>query len=382
MNFKKIITAAVAIVSCAVAVSFTQDKINQPVKAADESINNLAKKEKYVGTSYLYQILAAQNITYNKFYTQNKITYRNNGKPEGIVIHETADPGATALNEAIYFNREWPNMYAYVHAFIDATTVIQMMTPDYGAWGAGPMANDRFIQIELCEEDNKADFIKSVNNDAIYTARLLHRYNLKPINATHDGKGTIWSHAAVSKFLGGTDHGDPDGYFEKWGYSMDQFFDLIKYYYNLQNNKTDSTKKDNPNDNITKIPDVKKGETTLMHDAYVYDSKGKRAKSKSIKRAGTVVNILDAKMIKKTKYYQIGKKDYINAANIDGTLRLLTSNSYVYDTVGVTNGKTKLLKGNKVKTYGSAVKIAGEKYYAIGATQFVKADNFKEIKSR
>ena len=379
MNLKKFFTATAMVVLSAVAVSFIHPKT--ATVYAEESINSLAKKQKYVGTSYLYQILAAQNITYNKFYTQNKIEYRN-GKPEGIVIHETADPGATAMNEAIYFNREWPNMYAYVHAFIYSTTVIQMMTPDYGAWGAGPMANDRFIHIELCEEDNRADFIKSVNNDAIYTARLLHRYNLKPVNATHDGKGTIWSHAAVSKFLGGTDHGDPDGYFAKWGYSMDQFFDLVKYYYDLQNNKNEPTKKDNPEDNITKIPDVKKGETTLMHDAYVYDAKGKRVKNKAVKRAGTAVNIIDAKMINKTKYYQIAKNEYINAANIDGTLRLLVKNSYIYDTVGVKTGNTKLLKDSKVKTYGSAVKIAGESYYAIGATQFVKTDNFKAIKSR
>lgn len=370
MKLKKILLGLIVAAAFVATFSF-----NNYQTANAESINSLAKKNSYVGVSYLYKILAAQDITYNKFYTQNKIIYRDHGKPEGIVVHETADPGATAYDEAIYFNREWMNMYAYVHAFIDKGTVIQMMTPDYGVWGAGPMANDRFVQVELCEEDNKEDFVKSVNNDAIWCANILHRYNLKPSNATKTGQGTIWSHAAVSKFLGGTDHGDPDGYFAKWGYSMDQFYDLIKYYYNKgSKNKVNSPKTDADN-NIVNLPDTKKGKTTLMHDAYVYNEKGKR--SKILKRAGTAVDISGVKMIKKTKYYQIGKNQYLVAANIDGMLRNVTKNSYIYDTVGVKTGSSKLLKNSKVKTYGSSVTIAGEKYYAIGATQFVKANNFK-----
>ena len=348
--------------------------------ASAATLNDMAKQNSYVGTTFLYKWLKTQNIRYNKFYEENKIIYRNNGKPEGIVVHETADPGATAKDEAIYFNREWNKMYAYVHAFADHNDVIQMMTPDYGVWGAGPMANDRFVQIELCEENNRNDFAKSINNDAIWCAQILHRYNLKPTNATHDGKGTIWSHAAVSKFLGGTDHGDPDGYFAKWGYSMDDFFDLISHYYNLQQGaptKDKDTKPSNPANNITKLPEVKPGESLLMHDAYLYDAKGKKIKGKSMKKAGTVVKIQATKMINKKKYYQIGKNQYINASNIDGTMRLLKHNSYIYDTVGIKTGTSKLLKGNNVKTYGSSIIIEGTEYYAIGATQFVKADNFR-----
>ena len=82
--------------------------------ATGKELNNLAKKNSYVGVTYLYQWLQAQGIQYNPFYSEdNKIEYRN-GKPEGVVIHETATPGASAFDEAIYFNREWMNMYAYV----------------------------------------------------------------------------------------------------------------------------------------------------------------------------------------------------------------------------------------------------------------------------
>lgn len=114
-----------------------------------------------------------------------------------------------------------------------------------------------------------------------------------------------------------------------------------------------------------------------MHDAYLYDARGKKIKGKSMKKAGTVVKIQATKTINKKKYYQIGKNQYINASNIDGTMRLLKHNSYIYDTVGIRTGTSKLLKGNNVKTYGSSIIIEGTEYYAIGATQFVKADNFR-----
>lgn len=364
-------------------ISTTSSSLVQAAPTASTTdINTMAKQYSYSGVTYLYEWLAQQGITYNKFYTENKIEYQN-GKPDGIVIHETATPGATAYNEAIYFNREWMNMYAYVHAFVDQNTVMQMMTPDYGAWGAGPMANDRFIQVELCEVDTIEDFAKSVNNDAIYCADLLHRYGLKPDNASSDGEGTIWSHAAVSKFLGKTDHGDPDGYFAKWGYSMDQFYDLIVYYYNKKSGSTNTsssskteTKTETQSQTITQPPVVKTGKQTLMHDAYLYDANGKKIKTKPLQKAGTVVTIKKSILINKKKYYQVSG-GYIVASNLDGTMREIVANSYIYNSSGTSSGMSKLLKGNSARTYGSKVTIAGIKYYAIGANQFVKANNLK-----
>ena len=41
------------------------------------------------------------------------------------------------------------------------------------------------------------------------------------------GLGTIWAHHQVTHYLGNTTHTDPDGYFAKYGYSMQQFYQLI-----------------------------------------------------------------------------------------------------------------------------------------------------------
>lgn len=384
MKIKKLITT-IAIGVGLVAPIFNVNH-TQVVEAA--SINSIAKQNSYVGETFLYQMLQTQNIKYNKFYAKgNKIKYRQ-GTPEGIVIHETATPGASAYNEAIYFNREWMNMYSYVHAFVDSKQVIQMMTPNYGVWGAGAIANNRFIQIELCRENTRNKFAKSVNNDAIYAAKLLHRYNITPVNASNTGKGTIWSHHAVSRFLGGTNHTDPDGYFQKWGYSMNDFFSLLKYYYDMQAAETSNTTV--PDNNVgTNDPVVSDSNTdsdpvsqaptgnkTLMHDAYTYDAQGNRTTA-ALKTAGTVVTVAQEKVINGKKYLQIGENEYVVASNIVGTKRILTHNAYIYDTTGIRSDNAKLLRGTSVRTYGGRINIGGKMYYPIDTNRFVKAANFK-----
>src|SRR5690606_27523425 len=42
---------------------------------------------------------------------------------------------------------------------------------------------------------------------------------------------TLWSHNAVSNFLGYTNHVDPHGYFEKWGYNWNDYVNLVTYKY-------------------------------------------------------------------------------------------------------------------------------------------------------
>lgn len=365
MKFKKLLLVAAAIMSLTVGSALA-------ARPAQASINSEAKKLKYSGTTYLYKMLAQEGIKYNKFYSQNKINYRY-GKPEGIVIHETADPGATAHNEAIYFNREWMNMWAYVHAFVDHTGTIQMMTPNYGVWGAGPVANNRFVQVELCEESSRANFIQSVNNDAIYAARILHRYNLKPNDAAYDGKGTVWSHHAVSRFLGGTDHTDPDGYFAKYGYRFSQFYQLIKYYYNKEDAK--SSAGDDSSSHNTQ-PLQPKTSKLVMHNAYVYNAKHQRVGKEKYK-IGQKVTILDSKKINGRLFYQIGKNKYVDAGNITGSEMTLTRNAYVYDKKGKRSGKTLMRAGQNVTGFGAAVKIKHKSYQIVGLNQYIKSVNFK-----
>ncbi|MEH7307882.1 GW dipeptide domain-containing protein, partial [Neobacillus drentensis] len=125
--------------------------------------------------------------------------------------------------------------------FADGSRVIEIHTPNYGAWGAGSYANQRFVHIELVREKSFDKFARSINNYGNYIASVLYDYHLPLVNAEKTGEGTLWSHAAVTKYLGGTSHADPHAYFKQWGYSWDQFVQLVTMKYKTLPNKTENT---------------------------------------------------------------------------------------------------------------------------------------------
>ncbi len=169
-----------------------------------------------------------------------KYKYRHGkGHPEGVVVHETGNPNSTIFDEIAYMKRNYRN--AFVHSFIDDDHIINIANTDYLCWGVGYPGNARFLQFEQVEMHHKSSFAHEVENAAYYTAYLLNHYHLKPNDAVYDGKGTVWSHGAVAKFLGGSDHTDPKGYYQHAGrkyfhhaYTMKQFYKLVlKNYHKL-----------------------------------------------------------------------------------------------------------------------------------------------------
>ncbi|WP_052404732.1 GW dipeptide domain-containing protein [Bacillus rubiinfantis] len=173
-----------------------------------------------------------------------KFPYRHGyGQVEGVVAHETANNNSTITGEISYMSRNYRK--AFVHAFADSSRVIEIHSPNYGAWGAGSAANQRFVHIELVRvkksEKTFSQFAKSINNYANYIAATLYRYNLPLIDAEKTGTGTLWSHKAVTKYLGHTTHQDPHSYFSAWGYSWTQFVQLVKYKYEQLPDKRSNT---------------------------------------------------------------------------------------------------------------------------------------------
>lgn len=172
-----------------------------------------------------------------------KNKYRHGkAKPEGVVIHETANPSSTIYNEIAYMKRNYNN--AFVHSFVDGSRIINIANTDYLAWGVGFPGNARFVQFEQVEVHSKSAFAHEISNAAWYTAYLLNEYNLKPNDAAYDGKGTVWSHGSVAKNLGGSSHTDPVGYYSTTGkkyfgqkYTMAAFYQMVKKYYNAMNVK-------------------------------------------------------------------------------------------------------------------------------------------------
>jgi N-acetylmuramoyl-L-alanine amidase len=383
MRFRRFFTAAAATVAFGLAFTFGQGQ------TAQASINSDAKKKTYSGTKSLETLLKAAGLSYNQFNSVangkkygSRFGYRKGvGKPEGIVVHETATPGATAWDEGRYFNDNWTSVYSYVHAVVDNNQTIQLMSTDYGTWGAGPIANVRYIQIELCEVSTRSQFVQSVANDAYYIATLLHQYNLTPSRASKSGTGTIWSHNEVSQYLGGTDHGDPDSYFAKWGYSMSDFYSLITYYYNKLGTSSNSGSSSSSQAPATQPVSTKT--VKLIRNSYSYDAYGKKLAVKALKAGSSLKVYGSAVTIGSSKYYKYADGKYVKGGNIDGTSRTLTGNSWTYTISGSREWSTaKLLKGSKVTTYGSQVKIKGKAYYMTGFTsnnvaKYVKAVNFQ-----
>ncbi|MFB1097858.1 GW dipeptide domain-containing protein [Terribacillus sp. JSM ZJ617] len=171
-----------------------------------------------------------------------KFNYRyGRGAVEGVVAHETANPNSTIRGEINYMTENYNN--AFVHAFVDHGNIIEIHPTDYAAWGGGYYANQRFVHVELVREDNFEDFAKSINNYADYIAYVLAKYNLGVTSAEANGRGTLWSHKAVSNFLGGTTHVDPHGYFAQYGYNWSEFVTLVTEKYNQKAIKYSNTSK-------------------------------------------------------------------------------------------------------------------------------------------
>jgi len=151
------------------------------------------------------------------------------GRPKGIVVHDTANDNSTIDGEINFMKNNYES--AFVHAFVDGNRIIETAPTDYLSWGAGPAGNERFINVEIVHTHDYASFARSMNNYADYAATQLVYYGLKPDSAENDGQGTVWTHYAISRWLGGTDHADPHQYFRDHNYSYAELYDLINEKY-------------------------------------------------------------------------------------------------------------------------------------------------------
>jgi bifunctional autolysin len=221
-----------------VAATNTTQKATVKKEAATKATTSLPKYTPQVKSS-INDYIRSKNYTVPKYEEDiasylPKYSYRN-GKPEGIVMHDTANDNSTIQGEVNYMKNNYNS--AFVHAYVDGNRVIETANTDYLAWGAGPAANDRFIHVELVHTHTADDFARSINNYADYAATNLLYYGLKPDSAEYDGQGTVWTHRAVSNYLGGTDHSDPHGYLQSHGYTYDELYDLINEKYLIKTGK-------------------------------------------------------------------------------------------------------------------------------------------------
>lgn len=174
------------------------------------------------------------------------------GKPEGIVLHENGNDKFPSLaNEIAYMTRNYQN--AFVHAWNDDTVIKEIANTDFRCWGAGGYANPRFAQIEVLRMRDKAKAIKAIDRGLFWGAYQLYWYDLPCTDATKTGKGTVWTHEAVSRLLGGTNHVDPIGFWASVGITWDMAFRQLKAYYDALH-AGDSTKVPTLGESVASAP--------------------------------------------------------------------------------------------------------------------------------
>ena len=137
-----------------------------------------------------------------------------------------------------------------------------------------------------------------------------------------------------------------------------------------------------PSTPSTETPAEKTTEKILMHASYLYDNKGIKIDKPTVKSYVTVVVAENPVTINGIKYYKVaGKDEYIKAGNIDGTLKVITHNSYIYNNKGKATrnkGIKRLVKNTRiVRTYGAPINIKGHMMYRIAKNRYIKARNFE-----
>ena len=163
----------------------------------------------------------------------------SSGNPRGVVIHDTGNENSTISSEVSYMKQNYSSTRVFVHTFIGNQQILNIADTKYMAEGAGPYANPYFVQFEMPHEYTAASFANQLGNAAYYTAYILIQNNLPVTKGTKDGGGTVWTHAMISSYLGGTDHEDPISYWSTTArklfgttYNINNFVELVQAYYN------------------------------------------------------------------------------------------------------------------------------------------------------
>lgn len=146
---------------------------------------------------------------------------RNRSQSNGMVVHETATPGATDENEVKYFSNNV--VKASVHGFIDYDSITQTLPWEELCWGAGATANGQFIQMELCHFDG--ELFPQVWIRGVFAFAWVF---INVLGITTVTKENLMSHAEVSAKWGETDHSDPTGFFADNGKTVDDFRESVQ----------------------------------------------------------------------------------------------------------------------------------------------------------
>lgn len=155
---------------------------------------------------------------------QNVDKYVSNGhgylNASYLVIHETANPGASAYNHTLLWSRD--DTYAVHHVMeLDGSTVYNTVAENRLCWHVGN-GNGYTIGIELAHATNATDFSKQWSEAVKWTGDELRSRGWDT--------SRLLSHYEAAQRWGGSDHTDPNGYFRQYGKTWAEFKQAVAAY--------------------------------------------------------------------------------------------------------------------------------------------------------
>ena len=137
-----------------------------------------------------------------------------------LVIHETANPGASAYNHTLLWARD--DTYAVHHVMeLDGSTVYNTVPENRLCWHVGN-GNGYTVGIELAHATDAADFAKQWGEAVKWAGDELR--------ARGWDTSRLLSHYEAARRWGGSDHTDPNGYFRAYGKTWLEFKRAVSAY--------------------------------------------------------------------------------------------------------------------------------------------------------
>lgn len=137
-----------------------------------------------------------------------------------LVIHETANPGASAYNHTLLWARD--DTYAVHHVMeLDGSTVYNTVPENRLCWHVGN-GNAYTIGIELAHAANASDFARQWGEAVKWTGDELRAHGWDT--------SRLLSHYEAARRWGGSDHTDPNGYFRAYGKTWLEFKQAVSAY--------------------------------------------------------------------------------------------------------------------------------------------------------
>lgn len=137
-----------------------------------------------------------------------------------LVIHETANPGASAYNHTLLWARD--DTYAVHHVMeLDGSIVYNTVAENRLCWHVGN-GNGYTIGIELAHATDAADFARQWGEAVKWTGDELRAHGWDT--------SRLLSHYEAARRWGGSDHTDPNGYFRAYGKNWAEFKQAVAGY--------------------------------------------------------------------------------------------------------------------------------------------------------